>query len=323
MKILNITNNEQGQRLDKYLLKYLNNASKSFIYKMLRKKRIKYNGKKAEGNEIIKDGDLIQMYLSDETINNFMSEKIINKVNADFNVIFEDENIIICNKPCGLITHPDNQNDKNTLNSQLLYYLYEKGEFDISKQSVFTPSVCNRLDRNTSGIVVMGKNLASSQELNKAFKNKNIEKYYIAVVKGEIDKSGKIEGFHIKYEDNKVKIYDNQIEGSKPIQTEYEPLSVSNGFTLVRLKLITGKSHQIRAGLKHLGYPIIGDRKYGNDTVNKYFKEKFNLDNQFLHAYKLIFNINDGCLKYLYKKEFTADFDKKMNLIINEMNLKF
>lgn len=312
MEQLQISEQEQGQRLDKFLLKYLNKAPKSFIYKMLRKKNIKYNSKKAQGNEIIQKDDIINIFLSDDTINGLKEEKHINKTNFQFDIIYEDQNIIICNKPAGLIVHPDKNNSKDTLNDQLLYYLYQKGEFDINKNSTFTPSICNRLDRNTSGIVIMGKNLASVQELNEIFRCNKIDKFYLTIVKGVIKKNGIFNLHHLKSDDNIVKVCDYPIEGSKNIITEYFPIRNNGKFTLVNIKLITGKSHQIRASFFYKGFPIIGDRKYGDKNINKYFEEKYKLKYQFLHSYKVIFNQSNGILNYLHQKEFTADLNSKI-----------
>lgn len=311
MKEITITSAQKGQRLDKYLLKYLNKAPKSFIYKMLRKKNIKLNNKKADGNEILSEGDSIKLFLSDETLSNFMEIKRIEKAEKNFEIIYEDENIILVNKPKGLIVHPDKNNRTNTLNDQLLYYLYEKGEFDISAESDFTPSICNRLDRNTSGIVVMGKNLEAVQQLNKGFRDRLIDKYYITVVKGEIKSAGEISGYHSKTDDNVAIIGDK----GKYILTRYEPLCAKGDYTLLRIKLETGKSHQIRVCMAHINHPIIGDMKYGDEKTNRYFRDKFKLRSQLLHSYELVFRFNDGLLNYLKDKKFTA------NLIGNECKI--
>lgn len=307
MREIIIASAQKGQRLDKYLLKYLNKAPKSFIYKMLRKKNIKLNNKKAEGNEILSEGDIIKLFFSDETIFGFMEEKSVQKADMDFEIIYEDSNVIIVNKPAGLIVHPDKENKSNTLNDQLLYYLYKKGEYDISAESDFTPSICNRLDRNTSGIVVMGKNLEAVQQLNNIFRNRLVDKYYITVVKGEITGEGKVEGYHSKSGDNIASIGS---EG-KYILTKYKPIGYDccNKYTLTEIKLETGKSHQIRVCMAQINHPIIGDRKYGDKKINRFFADKFNLKNQFLHSYRLIFKTDNGLLSYLNNREFKASFN--------------
>ena len=253
-----IDKTNENQRLDKYLLKYLNKAPKSFIYKMLRKKNIKLNNKKATGNEIILNKDIINIYLSDDTINSFKENKKVEKTNQDFKIIFEDKNIILCYKPIGLVSQPDINNKNNSLNDQLIYYMYNNKEYDLS--SDFKPSICNRLDRNTSGIVTFGKNLKSLQSLNSAFKEDLIDKYYLTAVYGNITKKGSIELYHTK-KNNKAILSKNYLPNSKKIITQYEPIANKDNKTLLNIKLITGKTHQIRSSLEYIGYPIIGDKK--------------------------------------------------------------
>ncbi len=319
LRIVEIDRNSENQRLDKFLLKYFNKAGKSFIYKMLRKKRIKYNGTKALGNEILKSGDFLQMYLSEETINSFMEIKTVDRADNDFSVLYEDENIIICNKPAGLAVQWDSINVNNTLNDQLLFYLHKKGEYIPQKESVFTPSVCNRLDRNTSGIVLFGKNYKSVKALNEIIKNRKIDKFYLTVLKGVIKENDTISAYYIKKENNRAEIFSEFKEGSKKIVTKYKRLAENGEYSLAEVDLITGKSHQIRAGFKFMGYYVIGDRKYGISDVNKFFKKNFGLDNQFLHSYKVIFNDGAGFFDYLKGKEFIAPLDDKKEKIIFEL----
>ena len=307
MNEIKITAQEQNQRFDKYLLKYFNNVSKAFIYKMLRKKRIKLNSKKASGNEILKDGDLVSMYLSCETINKFAQEKAVKKTDQNFTIVYEDKNILICSKPSGLCVHPNKNNPSNTLNDQLLYYLYQKNEYKTDKTAVFKPAICNRLDTNTSGIVVMGKTLASVQDLNRAFAGKEIDKYYLCVVKGRLEGNGEIKGYHKKNSDNTVEIYDTPADGLKEIKTLYNAIACKDGMTLLKLKLITGKSHQIRASLKKAGYPVAGDRKYGDAAFNAMLKKRFGLENQLLHCCEIIFKQKNSSIDYLYGQSFFAE----------------
>ncbi len=315
MKEIIITSAQRGQRLDKYLLKYLNKAPKSFIYKMLRKKNIKLNNKKAEGNEILSVGDSIKLFLSDDTLSNFMEVKKIERTERNFEIIYEDKNIILVNKPKGLIVHPDKDNKKNTLNDQLLYYLYEKGEFDASAESDFTPSICNRLDRNTSGIVVMGKNLEAVQQLNKGFRERLIDKYYITVVKGKVNCSGEVSGYHSKNDNNFASIGDK----GKFILTKYETICTNGDYSLLKIKLETGKSHQIRVCMAHINHPIIGDAKYGDEKTNRYFRDKYKLRSQLLHSYEIKFRFSDGLLSYLNNKKYYAQLSKKENNIVKKL----
>ncbi len=308
MKQLNITEMEENQRLDKFLFKYFNTAPKSFVYKMLRKKRIKYNGKKAEGSELIKKGDTLQMYLAEETMDSFMEEKAVPKAERHFGIVYEDDNILIVSKPAGLLVHPEKSDDKNTLIDQILYYLYEKGQYVPSKDSSFTPAVCNRLDRNTGGIVIAGKNIKAVQAVNKAIAERKVKKYYITMVRGTFEEEKELYGYHIKDEfTNKVKVLKKETPGAKKIFTKVLPLCVKDNYSLLEIDLITGKSHQIRAHLKSMDYPVIGDRKYGEERINRRFKDKYGLNNQYLFAYKVVWQEKEGPLGYLYGKEFKAD----------------
>lgn len=316
---IKINKSNENQRLDKYLLKYFNKAPKSFIYKMLRKKNIKLNGKKAEGNEIITNNDIISIYLSDETINNFREEKQLSKTNQDFKILFEDKNIILCYKPINLVCQPDINNKTNSLNDQLIFYMYKNGQYNLS--SDFTPSICNRLDRNTSGIVTFGKNLKSLQALNYAFKNDLVDKYYLTAVYGNVNKSGVIELYH-KKENNKAIISKDYMENSKKIITEYKPLVNKDNKTLLSIKLITGKTHQIRASLEYMGYPIIGDNKYNNNSKSL---NSFHLKNQFLHCYKIHFKKQLEHLEYLTEKTFICNYmDKSFENVLSffDYNIK-
>ncbi len=307
MKEIEITQNEQNQRLDKFLFKYFNAAPKSFVYKMLRKKRIKYNGKKAEGGEMLKNGDTLQMYLSEETMDGFMQEKSLNKAERHFGIVYEDDNIIIVVKPAGVLSHPEKDSDNDTLIDQILYYLYEKGQYIPDKESSFTPAICNRLDRNTGGIVIAGKTLAAVQDVNRMIAEKKIKKYYITMVRGEMTENREFFGYHLKDgETNQVKVLKSEAPGAKKIYTKVHTLSVREKFSLLEIDLITGKSHQIRAHLKSMGYPVVGDRKYGDDRVNRIFREKYGLNNQFLFAHRILWGEDDGVLGYLSKKEFAA-----------------
>lgn len=323
MKEVKIDINNSNQRLDKYLLKYFNKAPKSFIYKMLRKKRIKLNAKKAEGSEILTEDDLITMFLTDETMDSFMSERIIAvPTKREIDIIFEDENILILKKPAGVLIHPEKSTDTDTIINRVLYYLHENNEFSTGKDSTFTPSVCNRLDRNTSGVVICGKNLRSVQELNKIFSENKVDKYYLAIVKGEVTKGDTLKGYHIKNTDtNEVKILENYEEGSKEVITIYEPLQSNEQYSLLQIKLVTGKSHQIRAHLQNINHPILGDRKYGDFELNSHFKKKFGINNQLLHAYKIILREDSGILSYLCDREFVAEPTVIFNRVLRGVSL--
>lgn len=316
MKEVNITKNEANQRLDKYLLKYFNKAPKSFVYKMLRKKRIKYNGAKAEGAEILCAGDTLQMYLSEETMAGFMEEKKLPFAERHFGIVYEDDDILVVSKPAGLLTHPEKDADRNTLIDQILYYLYEKGQYTPQADATFTPATCNRLDRNTSGLVIAGKTLHGVQAVSAAIREKHIEKYYIALVSGVIDAPGEIALYLSKDETrNQVRTSQTEKAGYQKACTRYRPLAHTADCTLLEMQLITGKTHQLRAHLAAIGHPIWGDRKYGDPQVNQSVRAKFAVSNQCLHASRVVWKEKDGLLSHLYGKTMTAPLPKQMQAI--------
>ena len=303
MTELKITADTKNQRLDKFLGKYLNDAPMSFIYKMLRKKNIKLNGKKAAGSEILCEDDIVNIYMTNESIDNFRSEKNIIFSTGDIDIVYEDADILVLNKPRGLLTHPDFDNMHDNLLARTLSYLHKKGDYDTSKESVFTPGFCNRLDRNTTGIVVCGKTLNASQQLNKAISSGGSEKYYSAIVVGEVKSGGVLKGLHTKdQKTNKVTISDNDTKGKEAV-TEYEPIISKNGYSLLKVKLVTGRSHQIRAHLGGIGHPILGDSKYGAKSVKTSHTPKF----QMLHSASIRFFTFTDELEYLNNTLFEAD----------------
>ena len=315
MKEIRITQNEENQRLDKFLLKYMNKASKGFLYKMLRKKRIKYNGGRAEGSELLKAGDTLQLYLAEETISSFMEEKTVAEAKRHFAIVYEDDDILVVNKPAGLLTHPEKSSDKDTLIDQILYYLYQKGQYLPEADSSFTPALCNRLDRNTSGIVIAGKTLKGVQAVNEAIRSHKLDKYYLTLVAGEIREAGEITAY-LKKDEEKNQVRISKREGSgKKTMTKYRPLACAKGYTLLEIHLITGKTHQIRAHMQSIGHPVVGDRKYGSEHSNQKFREEYALSNQFLHAIRVEWKEKDGPLGYLYGKEMTALLPKTLQEI--------
>lgn len=317
MKQFKVQQNEAGQRLDKLLAKILNKAPKSFIYKMLRKKNITLNGKKADGSEKLMVSDEITLYLSDETFEQF-SEQILEKdlpttkLDLNFDVIYEDKHILIVNKPLGVLSQKAEKSDISMVEYIISYLLKAK---QITKEQLisFKPSICNRLDRNTGGILIAGKSLLGLQEMGKLLKDRSLDKYYLCIVKGKVESKKRIEGYLTKDEEkNQVKIYSKPSENTEYICTEYEPVAytnneISGSFTLLQVKLITGRSHQIRAHLSSIGHPIIGDYKYGDQKTNHFFKKKYGLSHQLLHSHRMVFPKLEGELAYLSKKEFVAN----------------
>lgn len=330
MQELNITANEAGQRLDKLLAKYLDKAPKSFLYKMLRKKNITLNGKKCSGNEKLLTGDVVRLFFSDETIEKFSTP--VNQKNpvrkntaaqretADekLSILYEDDNVLFINKPVGMLSQKAKESDISAV-ELLLDYLLESGQIRQEELRTFRPSVCNRLDRNTSGILAAGKTLSGLQEMNRFFKERTLAKYYLCLVNGTVKQGEYIKGYLKKDETaNKVQIFREETAGGVPIETEYRVLSAKNGVSLLEVHLITGKTHQIRAHLSSVGHPIIGDFKYGNKKVNQIYQKQYGLKSQMLHAYRLEFPQTDGTLSYLSGKVFTAEVPTLFHRICKE-----
>lgn len=310
MELIKITTNESGQRFDKYLKKLLSKAPDSFIYKMLRKKNIVLNGKKADGKEMLLVGDEVKIFLSDETFEKFrglvpcdnndeLSQygRAYQKL-SDLHIIYEDENILIVNKPSGVLSQKATQNDIS-VNEWLIGYMLANNLIDNKALATFKPSVCNRLDRNTSGMVACGKSLIGSQYLSRIIKDKSLEKYYYCLVAGEINIDERLSGYLYKDEvKNKVTVFKNEDEVPSDlradfIDTKFKTVTYVNNVTLLEVQLFTGKTHQIRAHLASVGHPIIGDTKYGNEKVNREYS-KLGVKHQLLHAHKLVFPKNDN-----------------------------
>lgn len=313
MRKIVVSSKEANQRVDKYIKKYLNEAPLSFIYKLFRKKDIKINGHWVKENYILREGEELSIYVSDSQIEEFNKPKEIEKVTLNHQIVFEDENILIINKPRGLLVHGDEGEKKLTLANEVINYLYFKEEYDPHKDHAFAPAPAHRLDRNTSGLVVFAKNLVSLQELEDLFKEKEeIVKEYKALVVGKLSSEKHIDAPLKK--DEKTGLVKIAKDG-KSAHTIVEPIRKYGDFTLVNVQILTGRTHQIRVHLSSIGYPIVGDSKYGDFKVNKEFKEKYKFENQFLVAYKLSFKKIKGHLSYLSGKCFEInlpDYEEKL-----------
>ncbi len=324
MKEFSVNSANAGQRLNKYCGRILQNAPQSFIYKMLRKKNITLNDKKADGNELLVTNDKVKFFLSDETFEKFsgiLTVKEANKSNkslSDDEIIYEDENILICYKPEGELSQKAKPDDV-TINERIVEYLSNKSADGDVK---FVPGVCNRLDRNTKGLITAGKNLRAQSFLSKLFRERTIHKYYIAVVKGEF--KGLLDSTLYLSKDtetNKVYISESAKEDSQAIHSIFKGIANNKGFSIVKIRLETGKSHQIRAQLAYLGFPVLGDSKYGDAKTNRVLADAFEIRTQMLLAYELVFpeclgtfsNLSRKTIKCKIPYEFTA-FWKENNL---------
>ncbi len=318
MRTLMISKNDSGQRLDKFLSKRFKTMPKSLMYKYLRTKYIKLNGKKTQPDVFLNEGDVLTFYIKDEFFNEQKSYDFL-KAGNELSIVYEDENIILLDKKVGVITHQDSRYDTDTLNLRVLRYLYEKGEYDPETDKAFTPSLCNRIDRNTGGIVIAAKNAEALRIMNQKIRDREIEKYYLCAVKGTPKPPHAIlKAYHIKNEaNNTVTIYDKQKEGTKEIITEYDVIDASPALSLCEVLLHTGRTHQIRAHMAHIGHPLLGDEKYGDRKLNAAFEMK----RQALYAYKLkfCFITEAGCLEALNGRSFEVNEvwfakDKKLSI---------
>ncbi len=337
MRLLTVGENEAGQRLDKLLAKYMDKAPASFFYKMLRKKNITLNGKRAEGKERLKAGDEIRLFLADETIDGFsgmagktgkettpetgssLKKKLPAKLRPE--ILYEDKHVIFFNKPAGLLSQKAKPSDVSLV-EYLTEHLLESGEVTQESLRSFRPGICNRLDRNTSGLVAAGKSLRGLQELNELFRVRNLHKYYRTIAVGSIREKQRIEGWLLKNErTNQVQIYQEKRADALPVCTEYVPLKqlTYNGkpYTYLEINLITGRSHQIRAHLASIGHPLIGDTKYGNPKVNAEFRKNFGLEYQLLHAYRLELPELTGALSNLSGQQYEAPLPRLFMNVLN------
>lgn len=313
---LTITENEDNQRLDRFLKKYLKSAPLSHIYKLIRKD-VKVNGKRASIESILQLGDEISIYISDEVVSAYRERKSMAKTKKQFNIAYEDENILIVEKPFGLLTHGDQTEKKNHLANQVAGYLADKGEYNPSIERTFMPSPVNRLDRNTTGLVIFGKNNKTLQSLNKMIREKDyISKFYLTIVSGQLKKELQLKDKMEKDRtNNTVSVSSLDASDGKVMETIARPLKTAKGFTLVEVELVTGRTHQIRAHLASAGYPVIGDAKYGNQSINQKISKQFGLNTQFLHAYRLKFENGIEPIEYLKGKEVISQLPLNLQQI--------
>ena len=305
MHELKIEKNDAGQRLDKFITKTLGLPT-SLLYKSIRLKKIKVNRKRAENNTMLSEGDTVQCFLPEEFFTKKVDKGSFESITVHLDIVYEDDNIMLVNKRPGVSVHEDEDGSTNTLITHIQSYLYQKGEYDPSREQSFAPALCNRIDRNTGGIVIAAKNAEALRVMNEKIKNREMDKFYLAAVHGiPSPEAATIKGYLIKDEkSNLVRVYDkNPPRGAKEIITKYKVVAKAKDTALIEVELLTGRTHQIRAHMAHVGHPLVGDGKYGINKSDRQRGYKY----QALYSYKLKFSFNSDTttiLDYLSGKEF-------------------
>lgn len=304
MRIVKVSSREAGLRLDKFLGRYMELAPKSFLYKMLRKKNIKLNGRRAEGKEKLCEGDEVALYLAEETIGQFQKKSVsesskLQKIREQIHIVYEDNDVLVVDKPSGMLSQKADREDVSLVDCLADYLKRTQPEQDDTGAGIFRVGICNRLDRNTSGLIVAGKSVQGLQWMNELFRNRSLRKYYLCIVQGSIRHAAEIRGYLVKDSaKNTVTVLNEEKDGSSLIVTEYMPLCFGRlggqEYTLLKVHLITGKSHQIRAHLQSIGHPVIGDTKYGDAASAHLFQKRFGLRHHLLHAWQLKLGEEEG-----------------------------
>ena len=308
MRKLIIGKNDAGQRLDKFLTKAVKGLPMSLLYKDIRTKRIKVNGARAKENQVLAVGDEITLFIRDEFFESpEQDNNALARIKPKLSIVYEDENILLLNKRPGVLVHEDVAGGENTLILHVKAYLYGKGEYDPAAEQSFAPALCNRIDRNTGGIVIAAKNAEALRVMNEKIRDNEISKFYLCAVKGKMPKrADELRGYLLKDSDaNMVQIREHPFRGAKTIITRYRVLAEKNGNSLLEVELVTGRTHQIRAHMAFIGHPLLGDGKSG---VNRGERTK-GYKHQALYAVRLRFDFKDseGALGYLKGREFSID----------------
>ena len=306
MKEFTVNRNDSGQRLDKYLLKSIPLLPSSLMHKYIRLKRIKLNGKRCQTNTILNPGDVLTLYINDEFFEVSSHSYGFLSSPSDIDIVYEDENILLADKKPGLVVHEDESGSSDTLINRIQHYLYSKGEWDPAKENSFAPALCNRIDRNTGGIVIAAKNAETLRILNEKIKLREINKYYLCLVHGSLrPRQGTLKNYIIKDPSQKmVSVYDKMYPGALTAITDYRVLKEAKGLSLVECLLHTGRTHQIRAQMAHAGHPLAGDTKYGLNKNNRSLPFRY----QALYSYRLdfTFKTSAGILEYLKNRSFSV-----------------
>ena len=314
MVTLIVKKEESGQTLEKYVRKILSQAPVSFIYKLFRKKDVKINGHWQDLKYIINEGEEVKIFVTDQQLEEFKSQKQ-SKALEDISswIIYEDDNILLVNKPRGVLVQKDSSND-DALDEMVLSYL----NYDSSSLQAYKPAPAHRLDRNTAGIVVFGKNIQTLRSLADALNDKKqVSKRYLTLVKGEVERDGEVDAPLEKNAKN-GRVYVN--ENGKPSLTRYKVVKRLNGYTLLEVELLTGRTHQIRVHMAYINHPVVGDSKYGDFQLNKEIEDKYGFKNQFLVAYQICFNHLDSNLKYLSGKRFEIPLPEDLNNLLIKLS---
>lgn len=313
MRTLTVEKNDSGQRLDKFIMKATAGMPQSLLYKYIRKKCIKVNGKRAEVSQMLSAGDTVTLYVSDEFFPEG-GELAVTSIVPKLTVVYEDDNIIICDKPSGVLVHSGDaageaSDDKNTLIGHIQAYLYRKGEYDPRRENTFAPALCNRIDRNTRGLVIAAKNAEALRDMNEIIKNGGIDKFYLAAVHGvPAPREATLHGW-LRREGGGVRVFDREAPGSKRIATRYRVIKTAgrgdSALSLLEIELLTGRTHQIRAHMESVGHPLLGEGRYGKNESDR----RRGYKSQALCAYRVTFRLGDydGALSYLRGKTVKID----------------
>lgn len=306
MREIKISKNDSGQRLDRFLIKCFPALTMGNICKLARKNCIKLNGKKCDTKIHLAENDIIKLFIKDELLEPKQIDEDFTSVSDELDIVYEDENILLINKPQGMVVHEDETNDTDTLINRIKSYLYNKGEYNPEKENTFVPALCNRIDRNTCGIVIAAKNAEALRIMSQKIRDRELKKLYLCIAVGRVEPKSATLTAYLKKDSktNTVKISDKKTRDNLTIKTKYTVLDYDGDNSLLEVDLLTGRTHQIRAHLAYIGHPLLGDGKYGSNKINKQYGFKY----QALCSYKLIFSFKTdaGILSYLDKKEFTV-----------------